>query len=125
MNIEELLQLASRQINMPGVSGGLYLLGRILKKLLSASNEAIGSQVTGAVTVLDQVGLTLTRARRSNPEINDQLGRFMKYALILAGLPFKITAVVTAAYITHVLTILLRTVVGQANTAISRRDQDA
>lgn len=125
MNIEELLTLAAKQINMPGVSGGLYLLGRILKKLLSASNDVIGNQVTGAVTVLDQVGLTLIQARRSSPEINDQLGRFMKYALLLAGLPFKIGAVITAAYITHVLTILLRTVVGQANTAIARRDQDA
>jgi triacylglycerol lipase len=125
MNIEELFAMAASQIKMPGASGGLYLLGRILKKMLSASNVAIGSQVTGAVTVLDQIGLTLTRAQSSNSEINDQLKGFMKYALILAGLPFKITTMVTAAYLTHVLSILLRAAVGQANIAITRPDQDA
>ncbi len=125
LNVEELLTLASQQIKIPGASGGLYLLGRILKKILSASNSIIGNQVTGTVTVLDQIGLTLSRSRVASPEINDQLSRFMKYALLLAGLPFKVTTIITAAYITHVLTILLRQVVGQANVAIARRDQDA
>lgn len=80
---------------------------------------------TGGLTVLDQVGMTLFRARISNPEIHENLKGFMKYAMLLAGLPFKVGTIITAAYITHVLTILLRTVVGQANTAIARRDQDA
>jgi triacylglycerol lipase len=125
MNIEELLSLAASQITMPGVSGGLYLLGRILKQLLRASNVAIGSQVTGAVTVLDQIGMTLTRAQASSPEIKDQLSRFTKYALLLAGLPFKVATIVTAAYLTHILSVLLRMAVGQANMAILRKDQDA
>lgn len=124
MNIEELLRLASTTIRLPGISGGLYLLGRILQKLLSAQNVTIGNTVTGAVTVLDQIGLTLSNARVSNKEMNEQLKGFMKYALLLAGLPFKITTAITAAYITHVLTILLRLALGQATTAIVRADQD-
>jgi len=125
MNIGELLRLASTTIRLPGISGGLYLLGRILQKLLSAQNVAIGSTVTGSVTVLDQIGLTLSRARASSKEIDEQLKGFMKYALLLAGLPFKIGTAITAAYITHVLTILLRLALGQATNAIIRADQDA
>lgn len=128
MNVEELLALAAKQINMPGVSGGLYLLGRILKKILGTSNAVIGSQFTGSLTVLDQIGLTLSRTRTSSPEMKDQLGRFMKYTMLFAGIPFSIasfTTVISAAYITHVLTIILRQIVGQASVAIERGDQDA
>lgn len=125
MNVEELLRLAANTIRLPGISGGVYLLGRILQKILSAQNIVIGSAVTGAVTVLDQIGLTLFQAQRSNKEINEQLRGFMKYALLLAGIPFKITTAITAAYITHILTVLLRVAVGQASMAIQRADQDA
>lgn len=124
MNIEELLRLAATTIRLPGISGGVYLLGRILRRLLSAQNVVIGSTVTGSVTVLDQIGLTLAGERISNPEMNDQLKGFMKYALLLAGLPFQITTAITAAYITHLLTVLLRLAMGQATMAIQRCDQD-
>ncbi|MDT0681108.1 hypothetical protein RM543_00300 [Roseicyclus sp. F158] len=104
-------------------SAAFWALGKALKGIIALAEVVLGSVLTAAMTILDQLAAMLVHAARLSAKIGSYLLRFVKAVMKFVGrsttTALNSSADVTSAFLRYALELMMRGVGAAASRAVN------
>jgi pimeloyl-ACP methyl ester carboxylesterase len=118
LSVDHWIDVAKQNVSFPGSSLAFFAIGKALGALLGFIRNSLGLAIAGASTLLDRLAGLLYHAARISAEIMERILDLMSTALRFAGHAAVSGAEITAAFISWVLSLLMRPIAAIGNTAV-------